>query len=78
MCGIKIVVDRAAAAKTLMPQLRGLMKQGPGRGGEIRLVLPLEDRGREVEIVLPGRYEMSPQVVNRIGVLDGVREVIDL
>jgi DNA polymerase-3 subunit alpha len=61
-----------------MGQLRGLMKPGPGRGGEVRLVLPLEDRGREIEFLLPGRFELTPQIVNRIGVLEGVREVADL
>jgi DNA polymerase-3 subunit alpha len=75
---IKLTIDRAAIAKGLMGQLRGLMKPGPGRGGEIRLVVPLEDRGREIEFLIPGRFELSPQIVNRIGVLDGVREVVDL
>ncbi len=26
----------------------------------------------------PGRFELTPQIVNRIGVLEGVREVADL
>ena len=75
---VKIIVDAAANAKGLLAQLRALMKPGSGRGGEIRIVLPLSERAREVEMILPGRFELSPQTVNRISVLDGVREVIDL
>jgi len=74
---VRLVVDgKAACGGALIPALRGLMKPA-GRGGEIRLVMALEDRGREVEIVLPGRYEISPQVLSRISVLDGVTEVTE-
>ena len=40
--------------------------------------MALEDRGREVEMVLPGRYEISPQVLSRISVLEGVSEVVEM
>jgi len=74
---VRVVVDeKAACGSKLIPALRGLMKPA-GRGGEIRLVMTLEDRAREVEMVLPGRYEISPQTLSKIGVLDGVNEVIE-
>ena len=45
------------------------------RGGEVRIVLPLYDR--EVEFVLPGRYEISPQDAGKISALSGVSEIIE-
>jgi len=75
---VRLVVDaKAACGNRLIAALRGLMKPA-GKGGEIRLVMALEDRGREVEMVLPGRYEISPQVLSRISVLEGVSEVVEM
>jgi DNA polymerase-3 subunit alpha len=53
----------------LKPAVRG--------GGEVRIVLPLLDRGREMEFVLPGRYDISPQDAGRIAALAVVREVVE-
>jgi DNA polymerase-3 subunit alpha len=47
-----------------LAQLRAALKRG-GKG-EIRLVLPLPDRGREVELLIPGRWDVSPA---RAGIL---------
>jgi DNA polymerase-3 subunit alpha len=47
------------------------------RGGEIRIVLPLHDRGCEMELVLPGRYDVSPQEAGRIASLAIVAEIIE-
>lgn len=74
---VRLVVDEKAARNgKLIANLRGLMKPA-GRGGEIRLVMTLGDRRREVEVVLPGRFEISPQVLSRISVLDGITEVTE-
>ena len=77
---IKVVLDRGTvvAGGELMTRIRGLLKGGPGRGGEIRLVLALDDCGRELEFALPGRFEISPQVVSRLSVLAGVSEIIEM
>ncbi|MFN3869013.1 MAG: OB-fold nucleic acid binding domain-containing protein [Hyphomicrobiaceae bacterium] len=52
---------------------------GPGRkGGEIRLVLPLAERGREVEIIVPGSFDVSPQQVGRLSTVPGVVAVVEM
>ena len=48
----------------------------PGRG-EIRLVVPLPEESREVEIVLPGRYDVSPSCRGLISTVPGVLEVME-
>ena len=48
------------------------------RGGEVRIVLPLLDRGREMEFVLPGRYDVSPQEAGRIAAFPVVAEVVEI
>ena len=64
--GLKVVLDRRAHAEQRkhVAALKSHLKHG-GKG-EIRLVLALEDRGREVELVIPGRYDVSPA---RAGIL---------
>ncbi|MBA2125130.1 DNA polymerase III subunit alpha [Hyphomicrobium methylovorum] len=47
------------------------------RGGEIRLVLPLQDRGREVQFILPGRYEVSQQDAGKFEALPVVTEIVE-
>ena len=76
---LKLVLDssKVQASESLAGQIRALLKVVPGRGGEIRLVMPLEDCGRELEFALPGRFEVSPQVVSRLSVLPGIAEIID-
>jgi DNA polymerase-3 subunit alpha len=44
----------------------------------VRIVLPLLDRGREMEFVLPGRYDVSPQEAGRIAAFPVVAEVVEL
>ncbi len=62
--GLKVVLDRHQASAKHVAALKSHLKHG-GKG-EIRLVLPLDDRGREVELVIPGRYDVSPA---RAGIL---------
>jgi DNA polymerase-3 subunit alpha len=47
------------------------------RGGEVRIVLPLFDRGCEMELLLPGRYDVSPQEAGRIASLAVVAEIVE-
>ncbi len=77
---LRVVLDSGllASGKASMASVRALMKPSGARGGEIRLVLPLEERDRELEFVLPGRYEISPQDTNRLAVMPGVVKVSEM
>ena len=68
--GVGTPIDR-------MSQIKSRLKSGP-RGAEIRLVLPITDRARELEFVLPGRYEVSAQDLGRLQSLSGIAEIIEL
>ncbi len=48
------------------------------RGGEVRIVLQLDELGREIEFVVPGSYDVSPQEAGRLAALAGVAEVVEL
>jgi DNA polymerase-3 subunit alpha len=53
-------------------------KPGNGRkGGEVRLVLPLADRGRELEFVVPGSFDVSPQQIGILSTVPGVVEIVE-
>ncbi|MEQ1717301.1 MAG: DNA polymerase III subunit alpha [Hyphomicrobium sp.] len=77
---LRLVIDRKflGGEKSVLAGIRTLLKPGPGRGGEVRLVMGLEDCAREVEFALAGRFEISPTVVSRLSVLNGVRDVFEL
>ncbi len=48
------------------------------RGGEIRLVLPVRGRGRELELRLPDKYDVSPNAAGHLSTVAGVREVEEI
>ncbi len=50
---------------------------GNRRGGKISIVLPVPDRRREVEVVLPGSYDVSPSAAGVLSTMPGVREVVE-
>ena len=81
--GLKLTIDeRMIASKRLrMADLKSSLRPGSQsanrRGGEIRLVLPLNDQGREVEIILPGRYDVSPAQAGQLSALPGVLGVAE-
>jgi len=84
--GLKVVLDRrlilqgaqtgAGSMAAPMAVLKSHLKAG-GKG-EIRLVLPLEDRGREIELVIPGRYDVSPARAGILSTAPGVVEVLEI
>ena len=76
---LKVVIDRKTVLSkaSRLSDLRASLKPGP-RGGEVRLVLALEDRGQEIEFIVPGRYDVSPQVAGKISSLADVVEVTEL
>jgi DNA polymerase-3 subunit alpha len=76
--GLKVVLDgrRVAANKTPLDELKALLK--PGGKGVVCLSLALDDAGRELEIALPGRFDISPVQKGAISTVPGVLEVIDV
>lgn len=76
--GLKIILDRrfvqsnAASIAALKSHLK------PGGRGEVRLVLPLEDRGTEMEFVVPGRFDVSPSRAGELATVPGVVEVLEI
>jgi DNA polymerase-3 subunit alpha len=74
--GLKVVLDYRQASAKHVATLKSHLKHG-GKG-EIRLVLPLEDRGREVELVIPGRYDVSPARAGILSTTPGVVEVLEI
>jgi DNA polymerase-3 subunit alpha len=75
--GLKITLD-ARALQSKPAQLTEIKKAlKPGKG-EVRLLLPLMERGREMEIVVPGRYDVSPIEAGLISAMPGVLEVAEV
>ena len=77
--GLRVVLDRRliqGGKSGAIIALKALLK--PGGKGEIRLVLPLEDRGRELEFALPGRYDVSPAQAGILATTPGVVEVLEI
>jgi DNA polymerase III subunit alpha len=81
--GLKLVLDRRLLQGGRV-QLEGLKKHlkpggvGGRGGGEIRLVLELDDRERELEFVLPGKFDVSPMQRGVISTVPGVLEVVEI
>jgi DNA polymerase III subunit alpha len=75
---LKLVLDRKLLLGNATPlfDVRKFLKPS-ARGGEIRIVLPLEDRNREMEFILPGRYDVSPREATHIEALPIVADIIE-
>jgi DNA polymerase-3 subunit alpha len=76
--GLRVVLDRRqieADARRLQALKARLT---PGGKGRVCLTLALEERGREVEFAMPGRFDVSPEQRGAISALPGVLEVRDL
>ena len=67
---------RHPGGKAGLAELKALLK--PGGKGTVCLSLPLDDRGREVEIAMPGRFDISPAQKGAIATVPGVLEVVDI
>ena len=80
--GLKVVLDAAAVSgkRARLTDIKAYLKPGQNgrKGGEVRLVLPLGDQAREIEIVLPGRYDVSPNAAGRVSTVPGVVEVVEI
>ncbi len=76
---LKLVLDRKSVlAKAAPVSDVGKFLKPNARGGEIRIVLALDDRNREMEFLLPGRYDVSPREALRIEALPIVSEIIEV
>jgi DNA polymerase-3 subunit alpha len=76
--GLKVVLDRRAlqGSKSGLAALKTRLK--PGGKGIISISVELDDRGREVEIAMPGRFDISPAQKGAIATVPGVLEVLDV
>jgi DNA polymerase-3 subunit alpha len=70
--GLNVFVRGAAPLDSLARRLEA------GGDGEVSLVLMLEDTRSEVELRLPGRYRVTPQIAGAIKAIPGVVMVEDL
>ena len=75
--GLKLVLcaNAVRARRSDIAGIKDLLK--PGKG-EIRLVLKLDEKGREVELAMPGRYEVGPMLKGTLSTVPGVLEVLEL
>ena len=81
--GLRLVLDRRLlqSQKISLESLKSELKApvgGPKSGGEIRVVLELDDRERTLEIDLPGRYDVGPKMQGHLSTIPGVLDVSDL
>ena len=76
--GLKLVLDRRLIEKNAgaLAAIKSRLK--PGGKGEIRLVLPLGDRGKELEFGISGRYDVSPSSAGILATTPGVIEVLEI
>jgi DNA polymerase III subunit alpha len=77
--GLEVVLDgrrvASGGAKGPVAELKTMLK--PNGKGTVSLSLALDGMGREVEITLPGRFDISPAQKGAISTVPGVLEVID-
>jgi DNA polymerase-3 subunit alpha len=76
--GLTITLDGAAlaAGRTKLADLRAAL--APGGKGEIRVVLRIPEPAREIELVIPGRYDVGPACRGALSVIPGVVAIGDL
>jgi DNA polymerase-3 subunit alpha len=77
--GVRLVLDRRTIERGAGPlaDLKALLKPNGGKG-TVCLTIALEEAGRELEIALPGRFDISPAKKGAISTVPGVLEVIDV
>jgi DNA polymerase III subunit alpha len=75
--GLKVVLDHRTiqANKLALGELKASLK--PGGKSIVSLSMILGDAGQELEIALPGRFDISPVRKSELVTVPGVLEVID-
>jgi DNA polymerase-3 subunit alpha len=74
--GLRVLVESEAPLEPIAKRLNGGNGKGEG-AGEVLIVTRLAD-GSEVEIKLPGRYPVSPQIAGAMKALPGVLAVHEI
>ncbi len=71
---IHLVAVAAGSGAPDFDELKGYLEPPAAgmRGGEVRLVLCLNQRGRELELKLPGKYDVSPKAAGILSTVTGV------
>jgi DNA polymerase III subunit alpha len=70
--GLRVFLRSDAPIESIAKRLEGLPRSGQERSdGEVSVVLMLE-QGTEVEVKLPGRFKVSPQIAGAIKAVPGV------
>ena len=65
-----------SGTRVLLAPLEGVGKRLEPKGdGEISMILILEDGATEVEVRLPGKFKVSPQICGAIKAVPGVVDV---
>jgi DNA polymerase-3 subunit alpha len=74
--GLKVLLDPrlVQADGARLEEIRALLK--PGGKGIVQLALQLDDR--EVEIAMPGRFDVSPAQKGALATVEGVLEVMEI
>jgi DNA polymerase-3 subunit alpha len=67
--GLRVIIDNPASLKELHARMSS---EGEG---EVRLVLRLADLGREVEVKMPGKYDVSAHRRGALSVIEGVSSI---
>jgi len=61
--GLKITIETAEAVPSIQARLEAGRALARSKAtGPIHIVVPVPDRGEEVEIALPGSYQLSPEI----------------
>ncbi len=80
--GLRIYCDAGTAfsSAAVFEELKGFLggPEAGTRGGEVRLVLSVSQRGRELELKLPGKYDVSPKTAGILSTVSGVRTVEEI
>ena len=82
--GVRVVIEPRALTgpRSAMAEIRELLKTGSGKG-EVTVLIPHGSVGgiagpRDVEVVLPGRYDTSPEMIGALTAITGVVEVAEV
>jgi DNA polymerase III subunit alpha len=76
--GLRVTLDRRViqGPKGRLDELKKLLK--PGGRGDVKLVIDLDDRGRTLELALPGKFDVSPTQRGLISTVPGVLDVVEV
>jgi DNA polymerase III subunit alpha len=72
--GLRVFLRNEAPIEAVAKRLESMPRSAANGAGEVSMVLMLE-RGTEVEVKLPGRFKVSPQIAGAIKAVPGVVQV---